>query len=250
MPAFNEEATLEPSVHEVVAGLRIANRDFEVIVVENGSGDRTLEVARRLAGEIPELIVIELPDADYGRALRAGFLAAEGDLVFNFDVDYFDLEFLADAAIMLSGPEPGTAAPDDGQVTPVVVVGSKRSPGAVDRRGISRRFVTAGFSLVLRALFRMRVSDTHGMKGLRREPLLPIVEQCRFGTDVFDTELVLRAERARLPVDEIPVEVTERRPSRTPIARRIPRSVLNLLRLRVLFWQEALARGRKRSPGG
>lgn len=238
MPAYNEEATLEPSVREVVAGLRIAKRDFEVIVVENGSTDRTLEVARRLAIDIPELVVVEFPEADYGRALRAGFLAADGDLVFNFDVDYFDLEFLADAAIMLSGPD--RSITDAGAIPepPVVVVGSKRSAGAVDRRGVSRRIVTAGFSLALRTLFRMRVSDTHGMKGLRREPIAPIVARCRFGTDLFDTELILRVERAGLPVDEIPVEVTERRPSRTPIVRRIPRSVLGLLRLRLVFWRE------------
>lgn len=228
MPAYNEAATLDPSVREVVEGLRIARRDFEVVVVENGSTDRTLEVARRLATEIPEVVVVQLPGADYGRALRAGFLAADGELVFNFDVDYFDLEFLADAAIMLSGP--GDA--------PVVVVGSKRSPGAVDRRSPIRRLVTAGFTLTLRLLFRMKVSDTHGMKGIRRERLLPVVERCRFGTDLFDTELILRAERAGLPLDEIPVEVTERRPSRTSILRRIPRSVLGLLRLRVALWRE------------
>lgn len=228
MPAYNEAATLEESVREVVHGLEIAKRDFEVIVVENGSTDRTLEVARRLAGEVPEVVVVQLPEADYGRALRAGFLAADGDLVFNFDVDYFDLEFLADAAIMLEG----TVDP------PVVVVGSKRSRGAVDRRAPTRRFVTAVFSLALRGLFRLKVSDTHGMKGLRREPLLPLVEACRFGSDIFDTELILRVERAGLPVDEIPVEVTERRPSRSSILQRIPRSVLNLLRLRLALWRE------------
>jgi len=68
--------------------------------------------------------------------------------------------------------------------------------------------------------------------------VLPLAERCRFGTDLFDTELILRAERAGLPLDEIPVEVMERRPSRTPIARRIPRSVFGLLRLRWAFWRD------------
>lgn len=231
MPAFNEEATLDSSVREVVHGLRIAGRQFEVVIVENGSTDATLRKARVLEAEIPEVNVISLPHADYGRALRAGLLAAEGDLVFNFDVDYFDLEFLADAAILLSGP-----------AAPAIVVGSKRSPGAVDRRSFARRFVTAAFSLALRLLFRLRVSDTHGMKGLRREPVLPLAERCRFGTDLFDTELILRAERAGLPLDEIPVEVMERRPSRTPIVRRIPRSAFGLLRLRWAFWREPRSR--------
>ena len=236
MPAYNEADTLDPSVREVVDGLRAASRDFEVVIVENGSTDDTREVARGLAAELPEVILVTLPAADYGKALRAGFLAASGEVVVNFDVDYFDLEFLGDAMILLEGlPEPER---------PVIVVGSKRSKGAVDRRHWSRRLVTAGFSLALRSLFRLKVSDTHGMKGMRREPLLPIVEATRFGTDLFDTELVLRAERAGLLVSELPVEVTERRPSRTTIVRRIPRSLANLLRLRVALWGEAVRRPR------
>ena len=54
------------------------------------------------------------------------------------------------------------------------------------------------FSLVLRHGFGLQVSDTHGVKALRRAPLLPLVEACQFGGDIFDTELILRAERAGL----------------------------------------------------
>jgi glycosyltransferase involved in cell wall biosynthesis len=239
MPAFNEATTLDPSVREVVEGLRIAKREFEIVIIENGSTDDTLEIARALAAELPEVVVVQMPVADYGRALRAGFLAAQGDYVFNFDVDYFDLEFLADALILLEG---GKSLPGD--TVPTIVVGSKRGRDAVDRRHWSRRVVTAGFSVALRTLFRLKVSDTHGMKGMHRGVLTPVVERCRFGADIFDTEFVLRAERAGLTVDELPVEVVERRPSRTTIVRRIPRSVLALLRLRVALWQESLRRDR------
>jgi hypothetical protein len=59
---------------------------------------------------------------------------------------------------------------------------------------------------------------------------------CRFDGDIFDTELVLRSQRAGLRIEEIPVTVAERRPPRTPIWRRIPRSLLGLLRLRLALW--------------
>jgi len=227
MPAHNEEDLLDKAVHAVVDGLRDRGTAFEVIVVENGSSDRTAAIAESLAGEVGEVRALSSPEPDYGRALRAGFLAATGDVVVNFDVDYTDLAFL-DAAVHEVSASGG----------PVIVVGSKRGAGAHDERALPRRLVTAVFSLILRHGFGLGVSDTHGMKAMRRQPLLPIVAACRFGTDLFDTELVLRAERAGLPTAELPVTVEELRPSRTPIARRIPRTLGGLVRLRVALWRE------------
>ncbi len=227
MPAHNEEDLLDKAVHAVVDGLRDRSLPFEVIIAENGSSDRTAAIADALAEDVDEVRFLSAPEADYGRALRGGFLAATGTVVVNFDVDYTDLDFL-DAAVAAVTADAG----------PVIVVGSKRGAGAQDERAIPRRLVTAVFSLVLRYGFRLRVSDTHGMKAMRRLPLLPLVAACRFGTDLFDTELVLRAERAGLPTAELPVTVEELRPSRTPIARRIPRTLAGLVRLRVALWLE------------
>jgi hypothetical protein len=55
---------------------------------------------------------------------------------------------------------------------------------------------------------------------------------------------VLRAERAGLPTVELPVVVVERRPSRSSIARRVPRTVWGLVRLRVLLWRDGTSRSR------
>ncbi len=227
MPAHNEEDLLDKAVHAVVDGLRDRARPFEVVVVENGSRDRTASIATALAEEVSEVTALRWPEPDYGRALRAGFLAARGDVIVNFDVDYADLDFLDAAVAAVTAPG-----------GPVIVVGSKRGAGASDERVLPRRLVTAVFSLVLRHGFRLKVSDTHGMKALSRRPLLPLVEACRFGTDLFDTELVLRAERAGLPTAELPVSAEELRPSRTPIARRIPRTLGGLVRLRIALWRE------------
>ncbi len=219
MPAHNEEGYLAAAVTPLVDALRARGLDFEVIVSENGSTDGTAGEAEGLARSHPELVVLRSPAADYGRALRAGFQAASGDVVVNFDVDLVDASFLDRALERMADP------------AVAVVIGSKRGPGAHDRRGIGRRAVTAVFALVMRHGFGLRASDTHGLKALRKEPLAPLVEVCRFGADIFDTELVLRAERAGMAVVEIPVEVSEQRPPRTPIARRIPRTLVGLGRL-------------------
>src|SRR5256885_12698903 len=87
-------------------------------------------------------------------------------------------------------------------------------------------------------LFGLRVSDPHGMKAMRRAQVEPIVRKCRNGTDLFDTELVLRADRAGLGVSEVPVTVEERRPPRSPIAYRVLRTIVGLVRLRAQLWTE------------
>ncbi|HWC12578.1 MAG TPA: glycosyltransferase family 2 protein [Acidimicrobiales bacterium] len=234
MPAHDEEAYLAPAVHQVVTGLRSRGRPFEIVIVENGSTDATAKVARELAAEIPELRVLTLDRADYGGALREGFLAARGEMVGIFDVDYYDLDFLDRAVDVVAAP-----------AGPAIVVASKRGEGAVDTRAWSRRLVTSVFAAVLRLGFGLQVSDTHGMKVLRREPLVELARISRFGTDLFDTELILRAQRAGLAAREIAVTVEETRPSRTSIVRRIPRSVGGLLRLRLALWREGATASRR-----
>jgi hypothetical protein len=80
------------------------------------------------------------------------------------------------------------------------------------------------------------------MKAMRRAPVEPVVQQCRFASDLFDTELVIRAERTGLRVAELPARAEERRPSRTPIWRRVPRTLVGLVVLRITLWREGRGR--------
>lgn len=228
MPAHNEAGYLETAVREVHDGLRARDLDVDILIVENGSTDDTREIAVRLADELPAVRVVSRAAPDYGAALCEGILAAKGESVLTFDVDYYDLGFADQAlALLRSGEDP-----------PVIVVGSKRAPGAVDERPWPRRLVTAGFSWLLRVGFSLSVSDTHGMKALQRGPIETIVRNCRFRSDLFDTELVIRTERSGLPVAELPVRAHERRPSRTPIWLRAPRTLVGMFVLRWTLWRE------------
>jgi len=228
MPAHNEAGYLETAVREVDDGLRARGHELEILVVENGSTDDTVAIGRRLADELPSVRVSTRPVADYGAALREGILAARGELIVTFDVDYYELDFVDEALKLLIGDA----------LAPVIVVGSKRAPGARDERPWPRRLVTTVFSFLLRAVFSLSVSDTHGMKAMRRVDVEPVLERCRFRTDLFDTELVIRTERAGLPIAELPVDAQERRPSRTPIWRRVPRTLVGMIELRLTLWRE------------
>jgi glycosyltransferase involved in cell wall biosynthesis len=231
MPAHNEAAYLETAVRDVHEGLRARGLEFELLVVENGSTDSTLTIAGRLADRYPSVSVSSRPVANYGAALREGLMASRGDFVVTFDVDYYELEFVDQALALL----------ESGDEAPVIVVASKRASGSRDERPLPRRFVTAVFGSMLRVGFSLSVSETHGMKAMRRAPVETLLHQIRFASDLFDTELVIRAERAGLRVAELPARTQERRPSRTSIWRRVPRTLVGLIELRVTLWREARA---------
>jgi glycosyltransferase involved in cell wall biosynthesis len=221
LPAYNEHEILASTVRAIVSGLRSRQLTFEVIVVENGSTDDTLAIGRQLERLHREVRVEHRDAADYGAALRHGLLEAQGDFVANFDCDYYDLEFL-DRALQRLHANDALA----------VVVASKRGEGARDERAWPRRLVTAVFATILSKGFGLHVSDTHGMKVLRRAAVESHARASTLGRDLFDTELILRAERAGLATGEVPVAVHELRPARTSIARRVPRTLVGLARLR------------------
>ena len=70
------------------------------------------------------------------------------------------------------------------------------------------------------------------MKVLNLGVLRDAVRACRSGADLFDTELIIRAEHSGFRTAEVPVTVIELRPSRTSIGRRVPRTLVGLVRLR------------------
>jgi hypothetical protein len=118
-------------------------------------------------------------------------------------------------------------------------VGSKRAAGSTDTRDPLRKLATWVFSTLLRVVFGLKVSDTHGMKAMRRAAVRDFAEVCFSGQDLFDTELILRVERAGLGTAEIPVEVHELRPARSSFLSRVPRTLRGLWTLRIALWKEA-----------
>lgn len=235
VPAHNEVSLLGSTVTNLATGLAARSLAAEIIVVENGSRDGTLRLARLLASQIPELRVLSLPTGNYGAALAAGFAAARGDVVVNVDVDYYDLAFVDVALDAIRGDRAD------------VVLASKRVAGSRDRRPVARRVLTFGFAGASRLLLGMKVSDAHGMKALDRATIAPVVGSCVMSGSLFDVEMVVRAERAGLVAVEIPATVAERRPPRTPVWRRSIESLAGICRLRVRL---DLERRRARSATG
>lgn len=233
LPAFNESLLLAETVDYVYSYMEARKEEFQIIIVENGSTDDTATIGHELSEKFDNIDFYHSPVADYGSALRKGFQNAKGDIVVNFDVDFYDIDFLERAVTMIR---------DTKRNCPAIVVGSKRAIGSKDERSALRRFATLVFSLILRIGFGLGVTDTHGVKAFHRASVAPFESECHFGSDLFDTELILRCERAGLVVVEIPVEVKESRPARSPLVSRIPRTLRGLISMRILFLKESFIR--------
>ena len=221
IPVHNEEGLLDTATRALrEAWNERVGRSWELILVENGSTDGTLDIATALARRWPdEIRVLELANADYGAALRQGLLDARAELVICEEVDLCDVDFHLRALGIL----------DDDQAD--LVVGSKALPGSDDRRPWLRRAGTRTLNALLRAAVGFQGTDTHGLKALRRAALAPIIAACRSRRDLFASELVIRAERSHLRVTEVPVTLAEKRPPTTGVLRRAPRVLGGLIHL-------------------
>jgi hypothetical protein len=112
-----------------------------------------------------------------------------------------------------------------------LVIGSKLIAGAMDERPLLRHAASLAYTTLLRTLLGFKGTDTHGLKAFRREPLLPIVQACLVDKDVFASEFVIRAYRARIRILELPVRVLEKRPPSINLFRRVPNVLKSLGRL-------------------
>ena len=226
IPVYNEEGILREAVTELLGGLdgvrhalHAPELTFEVILAENGSRDRTAELAAHLASERPEVRTFSLGEPNYGKALRRGILEARGAIVICEEIDLCDLDFLRRALEHLRHHDCD------------MVIGSKAMKGASDARPLLRRAATRVINGLLRAAVDFRGTDTHGLKAFERAALLPIVEACVIDRDLFASELVIRAGRAGLHVIEIPVRLHEKRPPAINLVRRVPHVLGGLARL-------------------
>lgn len=239
IPIHNEAECLAGEVAELVGGLEAHGVEYELILAENGSTDDTLAIADFLGAGNPHIRVIRCPVPDYGAAMKEGMLAGRGEFIANFDIDYHDVDFLLKAGEVLTGFEAGaTGEAVPGGALPGIVVGSKLVAGADDRRSAARHFISLGFTTILRVLFDPHMDDTHGMKVLRRDVVARFAPRTVRTTDLFDTELIIRARREGVIVKALPVTVEEKRKPRSSIVRRIPRTIRGLINLRIVLWRE------------
>jgi glycosyltransferase involved in cell wall biosynthesis len=221
IPVYNEEGILRGSVLELREKLRPFGFTYELILCENGSRDRTVEMGKEIEADFPEVRMISVGEPNYGLAMKTGILAARGDFVICDEIDLCDTEFYARALALLERTDTD------------LVVGSKAMVGSNDQRPWVRRMGTRVYNGMLRAVCGFRGTDTHGLKAFKREVLLETAERCVLDRDVFASEFVIRAHREKKKVVEIPFAVHEKRPPSINLVKRVPHVIKSVAKLAV-----------------
>jgi glycosyltransferase involved in cell wall biosynthesis len=223
VPVHNEAGGLEASVrtlHSYVS--QNCDFSFAITIADNASTDDTLEVARRLTGELPEVRVLHFSQKGRGLALRAAWGRSEASVVAYTDVDLStDLDALPD----LVGPL--LAGRGD------LAIGSRLADGADVTRSAKREVISRTYNVLLRVFLGVGFADAQcGFKAGRREvvqALLPWVENDRW---FFDTELLYVAQRNGFAIREVPVRWVEDADSRVAIASTVREDLRGIVRLR------------------
>ena len=219
IPVYNEEAILNAAVVDLVDRLSTLDWPYELILAENGSRDRTVEIAEGLAERFAEVHTFSFGQPNYGGALKQGILRARGEFVICDEIDLCDTDFYVRAMALLETNEAD------------FVVGSKAMHGASDERPFVRRVATKVINGMLRISLGFRGTDTHGLKAFRRAAVVDVARSCLVDKDLFASELVIRAERGGVRVVEIPVRVLEKRQPAIHLFRRVPNVLRNMARL-------------------
>lgn len=198
VPAYNEAASIARTVGKIVAAVGEGGYVAEVIVVNDGSDDRTVEELSSLAEALPTVRVVSYDDNQgKGHAVKIGCQRASGELVLFVDGD----GELTPEGIRTFIERLETAEAD-------IVIGSKRHPDSTVRYPVKRRLLSKGYSLLIRLLFGLDVTDTQvGFKLFRREivdEVMPLVLVHRYA---FDMELLVLAHDRGYVIAEAPVSL-------------------------------------------
>ncbi|MFH2063004.1 MAG: glycosyltransferase [bacterium] len=196
LPVLNEESVLSESAGRVLEAVRslLPKDTVTVVVSDNGSDDRTAEIGQALAAAEAEVRYLRLEERGKGRAVFAAWESVPADVYAFTDIDLAaDLSALPE----LVGAIRGGAG---------LSVGSRFHPASVVERSFGRNVYSYGYRNLLKATFGTAVSDVPcGLKAASASVVSEIVPQVRDRGWFFDTELLIRAERAGFDIHEIPV---------------------------------------------
>jgi len=194
IPAYNEEARLPTSLEKLYAFLNSQTYTFEVVVVENGSQDRTLQVGQEIASRLQNLRIIHIDERGKGLAVKQGILATSGQY-----------RFIADADFSMPVEEINFFLPPACECD--IAIASRETPGSVRYNEPNyRHFTGRVFNFLIRLLVLPDLHDTQcGFKCFRGDVAEDIFRYQTLSGWAFDVEVLKVARLHGWQIKEIPV---------------------------------------------
>ncbi len=221
IPAHNEESRLPGTLEEVFAFLDAQTYPAEVLVVENGSEDRTFEVAQSFVPGHPSLRVLREEMRGKGLAVRRGMLEARGQY-----------RFLCDADLSMPIAEVNRFLPPQLEDFDIAI-GSREAPGSVVTQPASRRRIGRVFNAIVRILALPGLRDTQcGFKCFSATVADDVFRRQRLDGMAFDVEVLRIARDRGYRILEVPITWNFDPDSRVRLFRDSFRMVAELLTIR------------------
>ena len=220
IPVLNEAQILWGNTETIIEYLDETLDDYEIILVENGSSDNTERIAAQLSSQYAKVRTFSIPEPCLGEALKTGVSNAEYEKIVYYPIDLsVNLDFIQSSVRLLD--------------TNDIVLGSKRLREARDRRPTTRRIASKGYHQAVKLLFKTDLSDTTCVKAYSRDVAITLMSLIPTGSNVFETEVLLEAQRRNYSIAQIPVRVDDQRQGRLPLVHKVASKGQDLASLRI-----------------
>ena len=194
MPAYNEADCIRRSVADVSKQFEALSKDFEIIVVDDGSNDSTRKIIEELTNKRFKIIGYDRNQGK-GHAIKTGLYHSTGQFAFMIDSDseIHPKELLSYLEALESSD---------------FVIGSKRHPLSIVRTPTMRRFLSIGFNILEQLLTGVRATDTQaGLKAAKSTALYKVMPLLSVKRYAFDAELLAVASLLGFRTKELPVQI-------------------------------------------
>lgn len=222
IPVLNEEKELEKNI-KILADFLAKNfkYDWEIEIADNGSIDKTPQIAKKLSAENKKIKYLRLEEKGRGRALKKSWTESNADILSYMDVDLSTnlKSFPPLIEKIINGAD--------------IAIGSRLLKNSQTTRQIKREILSQGYNLLIKAMFWNKFSDAQcGFKAITKKTADTLLSKIKNNEWFFDSELLLLAERYKFKIAEVPVEWVEDLDSRVNILKTVIEDIKGLVRIK------------------
>jgi len=222
LPVFNEELIIEESVKKTLDFLHANNLDWQVIISDNASTDKTKDIGQNLQTNNQSVKYLRVEQIGRGIAIKKAWQKYGGDINIYMDIDLStDLKYLIELVNQINlGND--------------IAIGSRYLKASETKRKLIRQILSKIYISLTNILFHLDISDYQcGFKAVKTKVVENLLHQIKDNDWFFDTELIIQAKKSNYKVKEISIAWVEGQTSKVKIIKTSFTYLINLLRLKL-----------------